>query len=288
MLKEEILKLIEKHGAFSTRDIYEAFDEKYTFNHLGVVLKKLVVKSRLSQFKTKFLSSSYIYGMSMRDCMNYLRKRNLIPAFIKLFLKQIYQKGFTTNLELKTLGLTKFHLKIIEKLFAKNNQIVQIYNYNSEVKVYVPTGIRTPQILASIAFKEQIKKYCRKKKNNNEIGRRMEEEVAEMLRKQGWQIVLHKYFKCNGFTRVVDIFGVKDLGLGFKTFLFCEVKANNSILTLWDIKTLEKIRQVLFNGNGFIVGFSANRKISYSVFKLLPKRSAIIYNMKKLKKMGIG
>jgi len=276
ILADKIVELIDEHKALSTRDIYEMLEGKHSINCVNVTCKKLNSKGKLAVFRTKYFSPCYIYGISNDACLEYLKEKKTLPDFASGFLEKLAIRKFMTNIELRMV-LEPYQLKILNRLFVQRNPIIERYDYNKDISVYYPTEFKSqlPNYLDN-GFQEIVKNYSVKKSESNLMGEELEKKFASFLESIGWKVYLRKAFKDKEIFRIVDIFGVKDIGLGIKDFLFCEVKSGREMLGLWDMMSLEKVRQKWFNGNGWIVGLSEKNRISYRVFKLLPERSTIL------------
>lgn len=286
-LGEEIMELVTGRNALSTRDVYEALDRKHSINCINVTCKKLNSKGRLAVFRTKYFSPCYVYGISDEACLKYLKEIKTLPEFAERFLEKLARRNFMTNIELRK-EFEKYQLKILDRLFVERNPLIKKFDYSHDISVYYyPVYEQQLSYYLSNGFRETLEDYSRLKSESNLRGAELEKKFAAFLESIGWKVYIRKAFKSKDIFRIVDIFATKEIGLGIKDFLFCEVKSGREMLGLWDMLSLEKIRQRWFNGNGWIVGLSEKNRINYRVFKLMPERSTIL-NWNKMQVMESG
>jgi len=185
---------LANHIWYSEENSNLNFKSLEVFNrYVDRILQQLYAAGKITRlnFRTE---KGRIYGLSIEDCWDYVFRNDLAPEkLIKTFIHLIGSQGFVTNVELKELGFSHYVIeKWIEKKLCKEGNYIMMREAtgDSHIKVYfLPRYVgQLEAYFNSSQFKEIYAKYCLKRKFSEYIGDFLEDIVAELFEKKGYQV----------------------------------------------------------------------------------------------------
>ncbi|MEM5805507.1 MAG: hypothetical protein QW156_03285 [Candidatus Aenigmatarchaeota archaeon] len=257
------------------------FKSLQVFNrYVDRILQQMYSVGKVSRlnFRTE---KGKIYGLFIEDCWDYIFRNNLPEKLIKAFMRLLGSEGFVTNVELKELGFSSYVIeKWIERKLCKEGNYIQMYNVSGDfqIKVYfLPRYFGQLELyLNSPQFKEIYNKYCVQRNFGNYLGHFIEDIVAELFTKKGYEVKKR--------VRVIDV--IQDKGTEKEKIIaevdvFCfnpkdgeilliECKTTNHTIGIGHLHKLIYLRNIRYKGSGKIILIDPFDNIGSSIWSSLP------------------
>lgn len=273
---------LASHIWYSDENSNLNFKSLEVFNrYVDRILQQLYAAGKIVRlnFRTE---KGRIYGLTIEDCWDYIFRNDLAPKkFIKTFMYLLGSQGFVTNVELKELGFSQYVIeKWVERKLCKEGNYVMVHEAtnDSHIKVYfLPRYLgQLEAYLNSPQFREIYNKYCLKRKFSEHIGDFLEDIVAELFEKKGYQV--HKRVWIKDIIRENDKEKEKIIG---EVDVFCfnpedgeiiliECKTTSSVIGIGHLHKLIYLRNIRYKGCGKILLIDPFDNIGNSVWASLP------------------
>jgi hypothetical protein len=273
---------LASHIWYSEENSNLNFKSLEVFNrYVDRILQQLYAAGKITRlnFRTE---KGRIYGLSIEDCWDYVFRNDLAPEkLIKTFIHLIGSQGFVTNVELKELGFSHYVIeKWIEKKLCKEGNYIMMREAtgDSHIKVYFPPKYvgQLEAYFNSPQFKEIYAKYCLKRKFSEYIGDFLEDIVAELFEKKGYQVKKRVWVKDvirEGEKEKQKIIGEIDV-FCFNPedgeIILIECKTTSSIIGIGHLHKLIYLRNIRYKGSGKILLIDPFDNIGNSIWSSLP------------------
>ncbi|MFH8086958.1 MAG: hypothetical protein QW609_04020 [Candidatus Aenigmatarchaeota archaeon] len=286
-MHEIIYRALERMKACSVSELANHIwysDENSNFKSLEVfnryvdrILQQLYAAGKVVRlnFRTE---KGRIYGLTIEDCWDYIFRNNLAPEkLIRNFMYLLGSEGFVTNVELKELGFNNYVIeKWIERKLCKEGNYIMMHNASgdNQIKVYfLPRYFgQLEAYLNSSKFREIFSKYCLKRKFGNYIGHYIEDIVAELFEKKGYQVKKRVWIKDlirDGNKEKEKVIGEVDV-FCFNPedgeIILIECKTTSNIIGIGHLHKLIYLRNIRYKGSGkffLSLPFDVSKYIEY-------------------------